>query len=202
MVLAVSGSARKCKISTRKSDCIYVIVGLRSKPETGFDSSMFVDQACNSQASIRTRAQTFGKIVNRDLRRAMRYSRLHSPEIYARDYHGKPALEVIFAGFDANRPAVAVKSFTMGNGDVLHEQLIEVPDASGNNLAFSGEQQAGLAFLNNHPNWPINEYPRLARMLVESEIKDKPEHVGGPVDVLVIERTGHRGIAPYGTCGP
>jgi hypothetical protein len=197
-----AGAALKCKISTRKSACIYVIVGLRNKPETAFDSSKFADHACESGNSIQDAAAAFGNSVRTDLRHAIRYSRLHDPVLYKRNYRGKAVLEGLFAGFDHDKPIVAIKSFTLDEHDRIHEKLTELPDSEGNNIALDGEQNAANAFLKSHHDWRTVEYPALVRTLIETEISDKPEKVGGPIDVLVIEKNGHHWIAPYGTCGP
>ncbi|MGA2981232.1 MAG: hypothetical protein ABSD76_16705 [Terriglobales bacterium] len=109
-------------------------------------------------------------------------------------------MEVMFMGFEANRPIVAAKSFELDNKDRLHERVTYVPDASGGNIALSGEHEAANAFVNSHTTWPTSDYSGLVRTLIEAEIKDKPDHVGGPIDVLIIKRTGHRWVPPRGTC--
>jgi hypothetical protein len=197
-----SGTALKCKINTDQSKCIYIIVGLRSKPETGFDSSLFANQACKAKLSPTKAAIFFGNNVREPLLHSLEYSRLNDPIVYKRDYQGKVALEVLFAGFEAAGPVVVSKSFSLDSNGILHESVAAVPDQKGNNIALSGQQEAALSFLKTQSNHLITDYPKLVRSLIEIEIKDKPNKVGGPVDVLVIKRMGHRWVAPYGTCGP
>lgn len=196
---SISGTARQCKINTAHSQCAHVIVGLRTKPETNFDSAVLANQACDTGANQRERAIYFGRTAKQALTAALKYSRLHQTDVYERDYRGKAVLEVFFAGFDDGKPSVAAYSFSLNTNDDLMERLINIPDDQGNNIAFSGEQAAALQFFND-PNRPDSDYETLARIAIEKEIADIPSKVGGPVDVLSIQISGYRWIEPYGTC--
>jgi hypothetical protein len=197
-----AGTSLKCKINIQRETCVYVLIGLRSKPETNFDSSIYANRACKAQATPKEQAIFFGDTVRGPLSRALRYSRINDATVYKRDYQGKVALEGLFAGFENGKPIVAFKSFRVDENDVTHERLIEIPNADGGNIGLSGQTEAALSFLHDHPSWQSSDSTLLVRNLIQAEIEDKPDKVGAPIDILVIDKSGHRWIPPYGTCAP
>lgn len=143
-----SGTALRCKIERPKQECIFAIVGLRNRSETGFDSASFAGHACELTGSLTAIATAFGDSVREPLRRAMAYSRLNDPIVYKRDYRGKSPLEVVFAGFQEGKPSAAIKSFALSRTDKLTDgPPIQIPDSAGNDIAFGGEQEAAKLYL-------------------------------------------------------
>ena len=185
----IAGHASICKIHADPSNCIFTIAGLHDSRAAGFDASTFAIRACKAKSSPTERARVFGEIVRPALERAVRRSDY--------DYHGILVLEVLFAGFDGDRPSVVSKSFHLDkNSNVLIEGGHELPALS---FSVSGVRDAAQPFLNSHIGMPSAS---LARASVEAQIRASPDKVAPPINVLIIEKNGYHWDLPSETCAP
>ncbi|MGA7764922.1 MAG: hypothetical protein WCA27_01730 [Candidatus Sulfotelmatobacter sp.] len=180
-----SGSIAACKI-LQVNKCFFLIVGLRYKPETHFDSTELEKKACEFNGVIEEKVRFFAKAVRGPLRQALEYSRLHDSKVYRRDYLGKVVVQGIFVTRDI--PKIISESFVLMSSGKLKEEWIQIPNQAGNSI-ISGVQEAIQRFRIQNPSWEDGRYiVETARKYLELEITDKPQDVGPPVSILVIDR--------------
>jgi hypothetical protein len=180
-----NGSVAACKI-LQVNKCFFVIVGLRYKPETHFDSTELGKKACEFNGVLEDKVRYFANTVRGPLRKALAYSRLHDSKVYRRDYLGKVVVQGIFVARDI--PKVISKGFVLTASGKLKEEWDQIPSQVGNSI-IGGEQEAIQRFRTQNPTWEDGRFiVDTARKFIELEIADKPQHVGPPVSILVIDR--------------
>lgn len=184
------GRSLGCK-TQHEGEIFFVTVKLRNKPETGFNSVEIARESCKRiKRNITEIANDFLERVQTPLKKALEFSRIHTPDTYLNNYLGKLVLETTFAEIIDSNPHVAVVSFSLDQlGQLTHVET-QLPDAFNDDTFFSGEhaQITAVASQVRH-EFPGNV--QFIERLIQIEAIAHPDKVGGPIGIVEIGPKGH-----------
>jgi hypothetical protein len=197
-----------CKI-VKANNLFFAISGLSHDPATSFDANAVAIQASQSEGTIHDRATEFEKLIVMPLTRALKEIRRDYPMNYNRDFVGKPALQIIFFGFERNLLVLLAREFegrTSDSGGLPYVRItkrLNCPGEAcplGEMAVYLGQAEAINRFRRENPDSYAVGLVKAVRHLIQLEIDDVPDKVGPPIDVLRITRTGAEWIERKKEC--
>jgi hypothetical protein len=196
---------RFCKIG-RASGFYFVTAGFVRVLNSEFDAHTIITNASRIAGKIEGKITAVEQAVTGPLIRALTRHRQRYPLDYRQRFKTGSALQIIFFGVEAGSTFMITSEFISTPPDLEHIQLKinrskcpgECPD--GDDIFAGGENDAFEKFLNDKPNyWKINPIEAV-RTLIELEIKNSPNLVGPPVDILYVDKNGAQWIQRKKEC--
>ena len=105
-------------------------------------------------------------------------------------YQRRGLVEVAFAGIEGGRPTVLQRIYSpvVSPGDQVEIRVLKCPStdcASGGQIFLLGETQAALRKLGTQSPYPPSIRPQeVIRDLIGLEIREQPDYVGPPINIL------------------
>jgi len=177
--------------------------GLYSNSATGFDLYSVALTACQGRSTIQEKADRFARQVQEPLIRALKRIQSIDPEYYRRRLpEGREVVQVAFFGFEVGAPRLHVRAATLRNQKlVITRKDCPGGDCVQNTMAaILGSSDGAYSYINAHPEIQDIDLAQATNKLVEAEIRNNPNEVGGPVDILRIDKTGARWVQKKPSC--
>ncbi len=188
-------TGKGCKI-VRTANCAFAARGILLQTAAHFNLQSLGLQACRSANNIPDVVANFSKLARDPVLKGLGAVRADEPKSYRKDVWDKPAIEVIFAGYDQNhRPTAVIKRYQVTASNKVDEPApvtVGIPSTKkAIAVAYAGEYAAITNFLKKNPSWiDMNPPLEIARNLLQLEIRSKAPGVGNPVAILRISVTG------------
>jgi hypothetical protein len=195
------GSSDACKIG-HSGDVWMAASGLVVEARTGYSLGTVARRALGDSGPLQLRVGRFVEAVQRPLEQAVAALRVDAPADYALLRSGRPVLQAIFAVRENDHPVLATVALVMNSAGEIEPRgsYVDGSDARGPRLIYAGRQERIREYIKTHPRWIDDEAHDLVRKLVQVEIDAGSPFVGGPVDVISIDRAGARWIELKSAC--
>lgn len=200
----VSRSA--CKI--RQVGNLFIgYAGLAEYTKTNYDLVTVVNEACLKGGTLEGKVRAFEELIVNPLSHALKYMRRNHSKYYRQKIHGKTAVQIVFAAVEKGVPILHVRYLNVSDreGDspavALHKLGCPGRDCPrGEFASYLGHNAAIVQLMEKEKNFWTRGYAEGIRELIDLEIQAEPEYVGGPVDILRLDRNGHRWIQKKEEC--
>jgi hypothetical protein len=175
--------------------------GLYEESNTGFSlQGIAADAIKNGGYSVIGSARYFAAHAAPVFAQTATAIRDHDPSEY-QHLKGPEALQIVFFGMTHGQPSYAFVSFTIKNdtGEVvgLDTNILECPGndcvSGGLRTILLGEIEAAMR-LKDDPTLFSNGDIEAVRKGIKAEIADKPQSVGPPIEIVVIDAKGEHWI--------
>ncbi len=205
----------RCKIRTG-GGIFFAFSGFDKDPTSGFYPDKIGRTVLSRTGTIASRANDLVETIRKPLLHAA--ERVHreipsqlAEQIIGNHGYGSTILQLVVFGMERGVPTVVAVNFNTISGKSGRPVDIK-PDVSicpgaacrdGDQYWLMGERAALDKAIKESfmPFWTGRDAEDV-RKAVNVEVRDKPEHVGSPIDVLVIDASGPYWIPPPGKCGP
>lgn len=172
---------------------------------SGFDFSKLMNIPKSDSGTLRSKMDVFLKEAKEPLITELKFIRNNAPDRFADFISRKCLWQVAFVGFESSRRTfeVACISVKASGGDLTLEVPQHLGPAKGYEIDGSffgiGESKEAQKYLDAHREEFTKDNAKVLRDALLLEEKEKPEYVGGEINILEISSDGHRWIA-QGAC--
>jgi hypothetical protein len=206
----VEGSAAStgtaCKIY-QAEDLFFAVAGLTNDAGRDFNAPAIIREAIRSESTLAGRVQAAEEAMIARVSRELNRLRAENPSVYARRVkaEGGKVLTLAFIGFQDGKSFALVRQFQADESNPVAVRVSrescpgDCPD--GVRMFFLGRHKAIERYLSQRSK----DDPRLSleeavKHFIELEIGENPQEVGGPVDILRVDKDGARWIQKKDTC--
>lgn len=195
-----------CKIM-QVDDLFFAFAGLPKYNRGGYDLVAIVKKAVKSGRSLSDKVRAFDDLVVKPLERSLSWIKSHQPDYYKQEIAGKNAVQIVFAGIEKGRPLLQLRYITVtdhgGRKPSVTVNKVRCPGSDcprGEFITFLGHNAAIKRYISKVPSFWQKGYAEGIRLLIDLEIKEAPEVVGPPIDILRIGRRGAEWIQKKAVC--
>jgi hypothetical protein len=197
-----------CKI--HESNGIYFAsVGLIIDPK--FNADLIVATVLKRKGTMEQRVAALAAEASNPFLAAMQRMHKFLPDLYRKEVGSAP-FSVGFAGIERGIPRAIILYFSIkndfrGRPEAVSTTTVQCPGNGcdrlrpGSPFFLVGYYEAA-AKATQAKGFFSGDDANDVRRMIQIEIDDQPLAVGPPIDVLFIDGTGGRWIAPLGSCGP
>ena len=200
---APAGSA--CKIG-RVGGMLFAIGGLAVSRDTGWNAMQAASSAASTaRGAVRRAVDAFERDAQRELPRAFENLRVKDPAEFDK-WTPRTSLEILFVGIEKNSVILIHSKYKFNSEHKTLKVISESCPGSCKDgpvqIAVLGRRAAvdrrlrDVAFVDPSPSGIAT----LVTSLVELEIADVPEEVGGPIDVVRLNRDRSMSTINRGAC--
>jgi hypothetical protein len=201
-----SKTSSLCKI--RKTGNVYVsMAGYISATSNGFDAYRLASSAIAHSTGVAESAKQFARLSIRPFQESVSHERRYHPDLYKSETkRGADALVIFFMSFENSVPTFASVTFTITEDSTEKVSVATHLDfcpghgcpgatTGPGNLVFLTLGVVGAIdrFVGDHAAFPTdlhNDPVSTIRRLIEIEIRESPDLVGLPIDILTISKDG------------
>lgn len=204
---AVEG-LKMCKIDSN-GGFFFAASGMFHDDETHLDVPHTIRKYFVENGRIKEKADEAAAEIRGPLLRAFQHAHKTQPPEFYKKYVVSPlAGGFVVATISSRGPVVVTVEF-LRRDDANGNPVDMVPHVDFfDRIVSSTERQYRLLGITTAARRLVNtkgfrqyDITSAARRLIQAEIDDKPGRVGGPIDVLEIDKQGHNWVAPHGQCG-
>ncbi|MFH0844731.1 MAG: hypothetical protein V1930_04585 [Pseudomonadota bacterium] len=206
LLLRKAVSRSGCKIR-RVGNLFIGYAGLAEYTKTNYDLVALVNEACLKGGTLDDKVRAFDGLIVNPLSHALKYIKRTHSRYYRQKIHGKAAVQMVFAAVEAGVPRLHVRYLNVSEreGDspsiALSKRNCPGGDCpNGEFAAYLGHNEAIVRFVEKERDFWTIGYAEGIRELIDLEIQAEPDYVGGPIDILRLDRNGHRWIQRKEEC--
>jgi hypothetical protein len=195
-----------CKI-IQIDNLFFAPAGLLQDTWGTFSVASIVGKARQVGGTIQDTANLFESMLLRPLTGILDQLRREHPIYYQQKLEGKPAVQVLFFGFEKDIPIFCTRYFTtVSSPDGTISNRVDRLDCPGNDCptgmtyAFLGEHDALDQFLDENQHYSRNGWVTTINKLIEIEAAAEPNFVSLPIDILRIDKNGAQWIQRKAEC--
>jgi hypothetical protein len=198
---AADGSA--CKIR-RVGSTWYVMGGIYQFTPSGYNAGALANLALRSTGSVAEKAREFEFRATPEVEKLLGQLADDKPQIDVWQEITTIPLTIFIFGFEKGAPAVSTREFTRataggGTPSVTVQRRDYGPNTRETVWLASPTGLAG-GFVSEYPSWQAMEPSAMVKAFVEFAIRKRPKTTGGSVDILRIDKSGHRWIRRKTDC--
>jgi hypothetical protein len=195
-----------CKI--RQINSVFVAsAGFMFSPATGFSIDQLLSASFKANVSIRQGVGSFERAVIKPMLNQMIWERKRDIASFQREYEGKETVQIVFATIESGIPVLLFRSFksetVKGKLTFRLARSLNCPGDCTGDIRYVplGEGEAIAAYMEQNPKeWFRGTFVETAKFFVTLEIKDKPQFVAFPIDVLRLTKDGAEWIQKKEGC--
>ncbi len=196
---------KTCKIH-QADELFFAVAGFAGDQRRGFNVPEIVARAAKNGFTIREMVRRSEEAIVEQLTGELVRLKNEAPETYEKVVKGSggTALALAFAGYEDGATLVIISQFATRNENP-HSVFIKRDSCPGNcpfgvKTFFLGSYQAIARYIAGKTGEGDMEPIEAIRYLIELEMKENPQGVGGPVDILQIDRQGPKWIQKKDEC--
>jgi len=199
-----SFNATACKIR-KIDDLFFAFAGFPDIPGSQPDVVEIIQEACGRGDSIHEKVTAFDEIIVRTWSQEIRELKEERPELYRRNLRGKTLLQIAFAGIARRKPVFYMRYLRAveqrdSPSIVLQKKRCPGNCSEGTAYAFLGHTGALKEHMAGGTDIWDAGYAEGIRRLITLQMEAEPEHVGPPIDILRLDRTGAEWIQKKPEC--
>jgi hypothetical protein len=195
-----------CKIH-QADDLFFAVAGLTSDPGRGFNAPAIVREAMRNESTMADKVEAAEQAIIERLNKELNRLQAEDPSMYAKKVRAEEGkvLSLAFVGFQKDESFALVRQFQAIESHPVSVHVSrqscpgDCPD--GVRMFFLGRYKAIERYMSRRSK----DTPRLSleeavNHFIELEIGENPREVGGPVDILRIDKDGPRWIQKKDSC--
>lgn len=195
-----------CKIH-QADDLFFAVAGLTSDPGRGFNAPAIIGEAMRNESNMADKVEAAEEAIIERLNKELNRLQAEDPSMYARKVRaeGGNVLSLAFVGFQKDESFALVRQFQAVESKAVSVRVSrqscpgDCPD--GVRMFFLGRYSAIERYMSNRSkDTPRLRLEEAVNHFIELEIGENPQDVGGPVDILRIDRDGARWIQKKDSC--
>jgi hypothetical protein len=194
-----------CKIY-QVDELIFAVAGFAGDRRRGFNIPEIVARAGKNASSLRERVRRSEEALSEQLTAELVRLKKEAPTTYAKvvKEEGAPVLTLAFAGYEEEATFVIISQFA-AREDNPPAVFVKRDSCPGNcpfgvKTFFLGSSRAIARYIAGKSGEGNMEPIEAIRYLIGLEIEENPQSVGGPVDILQIDRQGPKWIQKKEEC--
>jgi hypothetical protein len=196
---------KTCKIH-QAGDLFFAVAGFAGDQRRGFNVPEIVARAARNGFTAGDRVRRSEEAVVEQLTGELVRLRKEAPALYEKVVKGEGGtiLALAFAGYEEGATFVIISQFATRNENP--PSVFVKRDSCPENCPFGvktfflGSYQAIARYIGGKAGEGDMEPIEAIRYLIELEIRENPQSVGGPVDILRIDRQGPKWIQKKDEC--
>ncbi len=203
---STTSTGTACKIH-QADNLFFAVAGLTSDPGRGFNAPAIIREAMRNESTMADKVEAAEQALIERLNEELNRLQAEDPSMYARKVRaeGGKVLSLAFVGFQKNESFALVRQF---RAVASHPVSVRVSRQScpgdcpdGVRMFFLGRYRSIERYMSRRSK----ETPRLSleeavNHFIELEIGENPQEVGGPVDILRIDKDSPRWIQKKDSC--
>jgi len=195
-----------CKIY-QAGDLFFAVAGLTNDPGRGFNAPAMIGRAIRNESTMEAKVKAAEEAIIEGLIKELNRLQAEDPTIYERRVRaeGGKVLSLAFVGFQNNESFALVRQFQAVES---HPVSVRVSREScpgncsdGVRMFFLGQYRAVERYMSKRSQDTRQlSLEEAVNHFIELEIRENPQEVGGPVDILRIDKDGPRWIQKKDGC--
>lgn len=184
-----------CKIR-RVGATWYVMGGIYKFTATGYDAPALANLALRSPGTIANKARDFESRALPAIENLIDQMGGKRQQIDSWDEVASIPLTVFVFGFEGGAAAVSSREFVRaapsGDAPAVTVQRRDYGPNTRETVWLASPSNLSGAFVSEYPSWQSMEPPSMVKAFVEFAIRKRPGTTGAPIDIIRIDREGHR----------
>ena len=192
-----------CKIR-RVGTTWYVMGGIYQFTSSGYNAPALAKAALAGTRSVADKARDFESKATPEVQRLLEGLATEESQIDTWQEVATIPLTIFIFGFENGGPAVSSREFTRsttaGKAPTVMTQRRDYGPGTPETVWLASPSSLAGDFVSEVPSWQSMEPSAMVKAFVDFAIRKRPKTTGGSVDILRLDRTGHRWLRRKTDC--
>ncbi len=192
-----------CKIR-RVGSTWYVLGGIYQFPASGYNAPALAGLSLRTTGTVAEKARDFETRAVPALMKLMESVQGDRHQLAEWEEVATIPLTIFIFGFESGKPAVSSREFqrstTTAGEPSIKVQRGDYGPATPENVWLASPSSLAGGFVSEIPDWQSMEPASMVKAFVEYAIRKRPNSTGGSIDVIRLDRSGHRWLRRKTEC--